>query len=76
MSDIDLSDFEGPVVEQKCKLALINDELDATQKAKLQAALDHETIAASRIVGALNSWGYRVGVTTVRNHRTKVCACQ
>ena len=40
MSDIDLSDFEGPVVEQKCKLALINDELDATQKAKLQAALD------------------------------------
>lgn len=77
------NDFEIPT-GRRCKLGRLMEQLDEEHLAKLQTALEQRdrsdssrySVSADRIVGALRDWGYSVRSTTIKTHRSKVCACQ
>ena len=72
---VDVSEYLTEKVHRgpKCTFALL--EMDADERANLDAALEMTAITSRMISDALAKKGYTINIGTVRRHRAGDCTC-
>lgn len=77
MTSIDLADFRAAAgaYPVRCTVALLLQQLDADQAARLSAALAADDIQHAAIVRVVDRWGHRLGYDAVKRHRKGDCRC-
>ena len=61
---------------EKCKLAIYMERMTENERDALSAALGNtEWWSASALVKVLKQFGFSVGTTTVKTHRSRDCVC-
>ena len=74
--------INSDALQKTCKLGSIlsGDKMSKEDKDYLQSVLftptgDPNRVATMTLTTALNSEGYRIGISTIERHRTSTCCC-
>lgn len=73
-----MDDFkaEGTRPRNKCRVALIREQLTPDEAADLDVALQDPVITAAAIERVLERKGHKLPQGTVTRHRRKDCSCE
>ena len=70
-----MSVMTANVLIKQCKLGVFTDSLGDNERTALLKALGNSEWSAAALVKVLKQYGFPVGTTTVKTHRSGDCVC-